>query len=76
MSFHRTRTGICTLLSMTGVATPYEDLLRIILEHGTHKDDRTGTGTTSLFGQQIRFDLQHSFPLITTKKVHVKSVVG
>ena len=61
---------------MTGVATPYEDLLRIILEHGTHKDDRTGTGTTSLFGQQIRFDLRHSFPLITTKKVHVKSVVG
>ena len=61
---------------MTGVATPYEDLLRTILEHGTHKDDRTGTGTTSLFGQQIRFDLRHSFPLITTKKVHVKSVVG
>ena len=58
------------------VPTPYEDLLRRILAEGTHKDDRTGTGTTSLFGQQIRLDLSQSFPLITTKKVHVKSVVG
>lgn len=58
------------------VPTPYEDLLREILETGAKKGDRTGTGTTSLFGRQIRYDLQHSFPLITTKKVHVKSVVG
>lgn len=56
--------------------TPYEDLLAKILAEGTPKSDRTGTGTTSLFGQQIRFDLSDSFPLITTKKVHFHSVVG
>ncbi|QFQ01879.1 Thymidylate synthase [Corynebacterium urogenitale] len=58
------------------VPTPYEDLLREILETGTHKQDRTGTGTTSLFGRQIRYNLADSFPLITTKSVHIKSVVG
>jgi thymidylate synthase len=56
------------------VPTPYEDLLRDVLEHGTHKDDRTGTGTTSVFGRQIRFDLSAGFPLITTKRVHFKSI--
>ncbi|MGM7697179.1 thymidylate synthase [Microbacterium sp. A84] len=56
------------------VPTPYEDLLRDVLEHGTHKDDRTGTGTTSVFGRQIRFDLSKGFPLITTKRVHFKSI--
>ena len=54
--------------------TPYEDLLREVLESGVHKDDRTGTGTTSLFGRQIRFDLSEGFPLITTKRVHFRSV--
>lgn len=56
------------------IAKPYEDLLREVLEHGTPKSDRTGTGTRSLFGRQIRFDLAHGFPLITTKRVHFKSV--
>ncbi len=55
-------------------ATPYEDLLEDVLKNGVHKSDRTGTGTTSVFGRQIRFDLAESFPLITSKYVHFKSV--
>ncbi|WP_249404162.1 thymidylate synthase [Microbacterium sp. CFBP 8794] len=57
------------------ILTPYEDLLRDVFENGTHKSDRTGTGTTSVFGRQIRFDLADGFPLITTKRVHLKSIV-
>ncbi|WP_306796073.1 thymidylate synthase [Nocardia sp. XZ_19_369] len=55
--------------------TQYEDLLRLVLESGTKKADRTGTGTRSIFGHQLRYDLSTGFPLITTKKVHLKSIV-
>jgi thymidylate synthase len=59
---------------MAAVDTQYEDLLRLVLATGTHKDDRTGTGTRSVFGHQLRYDLSAGFPLITTKRVHFRSV--
>lgn len=53
----------------------YLELLEDVLEHGTHKSDRTGTGTRSVFGRQLRFDLAQGFPLLTTKKLHTRSIV-
>jgi thymidylate synthase len=53
----------------------YEDFMRHVFEHGTDKRDRTGTGTRSVFGHQMRFDLREGFPLVTTKKLHLRSIV-
>ena len=56
------------------VDTQYEDLLRHVLEHGSSRPDRTGTGSRSVFGHQMRYDLQQGFPLVTTKRVHFRSI--
>ena len=57
------------------IRSQYEDLMRLVGTYGTFKSDRTGVGTKSVFGYQMRFDLNEGFPLVTTKKVHIKSIV-
>ena len=61
-------------MSVRPVRTQYEDFMRHVVANGVPKDDRTGTGTVSVFGYQMRFDLSDGFPLVTTKKVHFRSV--
>ncbi|MCC5903024.1 MAG: thymidylate synthase [Halomonas sp.] len=64
-----------TLPATAALEQPYLDLMRTVLEHGVDRNDRTGVGTRSVFGHQMRFDLSRGFPLLTTKKLHLRSII-